>query len=1400
MQAVNRKAVNDDEIFPYALGITICLCPFLQIFFETWGKRIFIHYSVQVRAAMNGLIYNKVFEIDLASQNSLEKGKLISLISNDSRNASDNISESLMILTIPAEILFVFIFVVYQLRWAGLIAECVLILVNIPQFLLTYGMHRVLHDYEISNDSRNRMVNETMQGIKVVKLTGLEAVFIERLSNTRGGQLTATFRYSLMMQTVQSLLKFLPCIVFFAAISVSVRMYNVTQLQFAVKVMPSLSFLRNTPISQATMSIQALTFTFMGISRVRDFLILPNAEKVDVKPPTDDAVALTIDGGAFTWAIVNKSDILADEKKEAFMKLRILQEVEANAKAKAQTQNQTQKIYYNNRNGAAIAADSKVIPEASIQGLSSSDGDNLYPNPPASTSTTLPPSPLTPASVTSSTSDSEGQKKKMKQGTSSSSSSYSSSSVHMPPPSSTSVPPLTLHNVDVVLPKGTLTMVVGGVGCGKTSFASALIGEMPMVAGETRRSGTISYCPQQPWITNDTVRSNITFGSPFDEERYLRVVRACALEADMRALAAGDLTMLAEMGANLSGGQKARIQLARCVYSDRDICVLDDVLSAVDAVVGRFLLEECICTHLAGKTRVLTTNQLQYLDRADHIIVLGNGGIAWQGTYEQLACASLDFAEYVVAAATKGKGKKNRRKGEEEGEDGEEEIDGFPRSAVYEVEMEEEEGGDSNNNSDTDICIDLDSDTDTDIHYYSDKDNNTPKDIKETMQQKQQQSTTNTNTSTAATATTTTTTRPMLTTTPIPATLPTLKELERGVGFTDEEVETAKIIMTEEEYSKKSVSWATYGSFLLSLMHPVLLIPYFLLTFIAEVAIGGSDYWMGIIGKPKVFKDIAYWNKIWIYGLFVGVLLVVSVIRTFWSGFAVRRSNRIIHNRLLTHVLHAPPSFFDTTPLGRILNRFSAEISQTDQFLHVYFMTAVYFILGIIRSTVIVGISTPVFLTIGGPALLAFAILLYVYSSPSRNLQRADSIARSPVISLFQETVTGAGVAMLKVHGLREEWTSRFNRLNDDWTARREIFRLGLEWARLYTSVIGTIFMTGVIFIGWYFMDASDLAVAVQSSVTFGIYALYIVTQVVELDARMTSYERVEFFSTHLPQESSRSLVEPPPEWPTKGAITFDHVRFRYRPGLPFVLRDVSFRVQPGETVGVCGRTGAGKSSLLYAIFRLVELDPVLMPKMIDVYTGLPTDEIKDEVPNSGRVLIDDVDISEVSLARVRQSVSVIPQNPTLFTGSVRYNLDLSYKCTDAEIYAVLDLIQMRRTIDDLPQGLDTSVVESGANFSCGQRQLLCFGRAILNHSRIIILDEATASVDVETDAKIQDMVHNNLKNQTVIVIAHRLNTIMNSDKIMVLDKGSIIEFDSPDNLRADPSSAFNTLLKGSSD
>ncbi|KAH7823453.1 putative Multidrug Resistance Associated Protein (MRP) [Monocercomonoides exilis] len=1404
LEVVARKVFNPNETFPYAPAIILILFPFMNII-NSFKLRFFFHYCANAKSALSGMIYNKTLLLNITSQSNVDTGRLLSLLAADTQNICYMIWMPFMLAFIPIELIIPFVFVCIDFGWVGIMSLIILFLFFPVQVFLSSLLAGSLKKYLSHNDDRNKVTNETLQGMRVVKFTGLEQVFINKIEIPRRKQERDVFVFTFWQQFMSGMIRAMPPLVNIATFGTYIAIYNVDQFDFPVKVMPNIGFL--TMMTRETNMIptylQGTAMVHVSQKRIRDFLILPELKKEVINEPSDAEVALTITNGTFKWGDFPEIPLSMDEK----MKLK--EEAERrkmeNAKqiaekkdgAKANNDNQgdqkdnvkseqtpiptifdedkassstssssstaekveetkeekkeEKKEETNTETASGLAKTSESAPEENNEPAVVTQSTTIS-APVATTASDAQPSVFTlsdqPKDEKGSAQENTTPVISAQSSTLSPSTAPSSSPSPSPSPSATpsSRNKIALQSVNITLPKGSLTMVVGGVGSGKSSIGAAIIGDMDRLEGEVRYRGSIAYCPQVAWINNSTVRGNIIFGSFYEEEKYLNVVRVCALEPDFRTLSAGDQTAIGEKGVNLSGGQKARIQLARAVYSDRDIYILDDPLSAVDAHVGRYLLEECICGQLKDKTRLLMTNQLQFLDRADNIILLKHGHISAQGKYEDLLAQGIDFSQFII----KKKGKKDKK--HKEGEDEEDsESDG---------EEEEEEGNEKQEGEEGKEGEKMEKKTGK-THKHSDH-------YKHHAKSDQ---------STGATA----------------------KDLE-GKG-----AEAGKQIITEEEFETEAVPISNYVSYVSSLFPWWGFIIYILLAIIAEGTQIFQSYWLGIVGNPLKLDVIPYGWKIGMYGLMCVFGFIFQSLRAVVSGFAVVRSVHIIHNTLLKNVMHCPPSFFDTTPMGRILNRFTGDMSQVDTSLFGLLIQVINLVIGIIGQVVIIAIDTPVFLAVGLPAVLAYFVIYVLYARAARNLQRLEAISRSPVLSIFGETVNGAGLSTIRAFHLEESWRQKFYKANDDWSVRYVLYLEGKSWADMYTQLVTIIFSTGVIILGWFYMEPSILSVAITASMTFSFLGSFMVMESVDLESRMTSYQRLDFYSSHLPQEleyskiNKKVAIEPPADWPQKGNVNFEHVTFRYRPGLPYVLQDVNFSFAGGEKIGVCGRTGAGKTSLLFALFRLVELDPSLQPIMIDMETGKPVDA-PDEEPNKGRVLIDGIDISKVDLGRVRRSIAIIPQDPTLFTGTLRYNLDIGSKCSDDEIWEVLDLIEMKEVVLGMEFGLDTQMSEGGNNFSCGQRQLICFGRAMLNQCKIVVMDEATANVDVETDAKIQKTIRRVFSSQTMIIIAHRLNTIMNCDRIMVMDQGHVSELDSPANLLANPSSAFNGLIQSLSE
>ncbi|KAK2951952.1 Multidrug resistance-associated protein [Blattamonas nauphoetae] len=1210
----NRRIYAETEgrqgsnAFPWFSIIFECLSPILRSLINGLGNRYFYHSSSQIRSSMVGSLFQKTLQLNLAGQGNVDTGRIVTMISSDAKTICENFPSAIRSVSLPVHILVPFFFLLNSFGVSTFMALAVITAVIPFQIICAVLVGLSLRKYLQHNDNRMKLTNEVIGGIRAVKFSGLEEVFIERIEAARHDQINDITVYTFASSTIGAFFISLAPLINVATFGVFIKTKSLSQDDFSIVVIPNLSLMNllMQPLTMWPLMLLGVSVLFISLNRVRDFLLLPEIKIQPHEAITDEALAIDIQRAYFKWADPPEVPVSFQEKAFGMAAKLLKKKDDPNAPSDPEVD------HFNSLPDQALPSPS--ISPSSIFSLSSLTED--------SEDDTLP-----------------GEK-------------------------------LTLRNINITLPKGSLTMVVGPVGCGKSSLGSAIIGEIERVAGKVKVEGKIAFCPQQPWIINDTVKNNILLATPYDKQRYDEVVRVCELDQDFQTFAAGDSTMIGEKGVSISGGQKARIQLARAVYSDRDILILDDPLSAVDAHVGRALMDECILTFLKGKTVLLLTNQIQYLDKADKILCINHGAIVAQGTYDELKEKGIDLDNFII-----------RRK---------------------------------------------------DKHAHRRK-----------------------------------------------------KSVSAKTEEKKEENDAAKEMMSDEEMSTKSIPFSVYRQYIRTLMPKWAYVPFFAYVSLTAAMTGLCVYWLGVIGDKTQFKSMTFAWKIGVYGFFAIGQVVLLIVRGIFGTFQVRRSVKSIHGKLLDSIIHAPISFFDTTPQGRILNRFTSDITQVDQTLYSQLITSIHILLCFFGYVIIICISSPLFVIPGLVAVTAVFLIIRFYSPTIRNLQRMNNTAQSPVLSIFSEVINGAGLSTLRTYNLEKRWTNRFYKSNDIWSIRYCLSREGEMFADVYVGIIAVAFSTCVVLFGWNRLDANKMGVSLTAALQFYEIGCRLVQEIVGTDAKMTNFERVMTYTNDIPQEKRSitfSFSFNQPKWPSEGRVVFKDVKMRYRPGLPFVLRGVNFEVKGGEKIGVCGRTGAGKSSLLYALFRLVELE------------SYPGDRATDD-PNSGEVLIDGVNIAKMDLSKVRQSIAIIPQDPTLFTGSVRYNLDLAGKRTDDEIYAVIDMVEMRDVIGSLPKRLDSEVSEGGSNFSAGQRQLLCFARAILNRCKIVVLDEATASVDVETDEKIQKTIREQFKEQTVIVIAHRLNTIMDLDRILVMEHGKVAEYDTPDNLKANPDSALNALI-----
>uniref|UniRef100_A0A3P8P7H5 ATP-binding cassette, sub-family C (CFTR/MRP), member 2 n=1 Tax=Astatotilapia calliptera TaxID=8154 RepID=A0A3P8P7H5_ASTCA len=861
---------------------------------------------------------------------------------------------------------------------------------------------------------------------------------------------------------------------------------------------------------------------------------------------------------------------------------------------------------------------------------------------------------------------------------------------------------LNLVNLDIE--PGRLVAVVGAVGSGKSSLMSALLGEMHSTKGFINIGGSLAFVPQQAWIQNATLKDNILFGSPHEEENFKKVIEACALAPDLELLPGGDLTEIGEKGINLSGGQKQRVSLARAVYSQADIYLLDDPLSAVDSHVGKHLFENVIGPNglLKDKTRILVTHGISFLPYVDEIVVLENGVISEVGSYENLRASGGTFSKFLDTYATE---QRNQRNSETESDIDAEDIELFP-------------GGDN---------AQPDGASEDTVSLTLEQENS----IRRSQRNGSVRLRRNNSLTKSANA----------------------DEPQKGQKLIEKEtMEIGQVKLAVFLQYLRAMGWG-YSAMV------------FLIYFIQTAAFTGQNLWLSDWTSDSVeYYNMTYpsWKRDTRVGVF-GALGVAQGLFVFFGTLLLANASidasRILHSRLLNNILRVPMVFFDTTPIGRVINRFAKDIFTIDEAIPASLRSCLLCLMSVLGTVFVICMATPFFAIVIIPLALIYFFVQRFYIAASRQLRRLDSVSRSPIYSHFGETVSGLSVIRAYKH---QERFLKHNEVTIDENLKSIYLRIVSDrWLAIRLEFVGNLVVFFAALFAVISRDSIDsnvvgLSVSYALNVTQTLNWLVMTTSA--LETNIVAVERVNEYTQLKNEADWVTDTRPPQMWPEAGRVHFENYKVRYRPELDLVLHGITCDINSTEKIGIVGRTGAGKSSLTNCLFRIIEAA-------------------------EGRILIDDVDIATIGLHDLRHRLTIIPQDPVLFSGSLRMNLDPFDKFSDEEIWRVLELSHLKSYVSGLQEGLQHKVAEGGENLSVGQRQLLCLARALLRKSRILILDEATAAVDLETDNLIQNTIRKEFSDCTVLTIAHRLHSIMDSSRVMVLDAGKVVEFDSPSNL-----------------
>ena len=897
-----------------------------------------------------------------------------------------------------------------------------------------------------------------------------------------------------------------------------------------------------------------------------------------------------------------------------------------------------------------------------------------------------------------------------------------------------------LHGVDLNIPEGRLTIIVGATGSGKSTLINAIAGEGLLgPGGRIARSGSIAFVAQEAWIMNNTVQNNILMGKPFDKQRYVETVNKCQLMQDLEQLDASDQTEIGERGINLSGGQKQRIAFARAVYSGIPLVLMDDPLSAVDAHVRVALFDDVICDALADRTRVLVTHYVEYLPQADHIIIVADKKVAFSGSYAELQQADgVDLQAIVENSVTPQSSTPSSKVAIAAAEP----LAGSPPAALSDQENRKAK--------------------------YRDE---------------------------------------------IPP--PRSRSCASPEGSPSAETTTKQkpnALMSQENQAVGKISSHVFGWYVKNSGY----VNYFFIfwgfviwRFCTVAADMMLSFWAT---KRHVFghnlTDIQY---LYIYGSAVWSSFIFMAFRQMAFVRGIVRAARISHDELVNSIIGAPTSFFDTTPLGRLINRFSKDVEAMD--------LVIPEVLNMFYNMILVMIGAIATMCFGAPymailvALLGgcFYVVVQYYSATNRALKRLEGINRSPVLAVMSESM--GGLTTLRAYGIVPNFSKNHigkliisSRTTNSWLCAQRWLNLRVDTMGFGLN-LGMSFLIVILLCYAYDVQSraqnfSFMSLAITTSLAIGPALAFMATMSADLEASMSSVERVQEYVEQVPQERAvvyrrddtddeaakraEALVHfsyaphLPESWPNTGAISFKNVELRYRDGLPLVLKGISVDITAGHKVGIVGRTGSGKSTIMLALFRLIELA-------------------------GGRIEIDGVNIANVDIPDLRSHITIIPQDPLLFEGTIRSNLDPFNTQGDENIKKALKTVGMLNVIEDktksstkaqvpamevsssnVPDPLDCVVDERGSNFSVGQRQLLCLARALMKKSRILLLDEATASVDFESDELIQHTVRTEFADCTVLTIAHRLQTVMDADRILVLRNGEVAEYDDPRKLLSD--------------